>query len=25
VCTDCMYYLEYGQLDDMTMIDMKES
>jgi len=23
VCTDCLYYLNYGQLDDMTMADMK--
>ena len=21
VCCDCVYYLEYGQLDDMTMMD----
>ncbi len=21
VCTDCLYYNEYGQLDDMTMLD----
>lgn len=24
-CVDCMYYLEYGQLDDMTMLDMEEA
>jgi hypothetical protein len=23
VCTDCLYYAEYGQLDDMTMMDIK--
>ena len=23
VCWDCYYYLEYGQLDDMTMLDLK--
>jgi len=23
VCVDCYYYLEYGQLDDMTMMDLK--
>ena len=23
ICTDCEYYAEYGQLDDMTMMDMK--
>lgn len=22
VCPDCVYYVEYGQLDDMTMMDM---
>lgn len=22
-CTDCMYYLEYGRLDDSTMAEMK--
>ena len=22
ICEDCMYYSEYGQLDDMTMMDM---
>lgn len=22
ICTDCVYYLAYGQLDDMTMMDM---
>jgi len=26
ICVDCEYYVEYGQLDDMTMLDMdKES
>ena len=24
VCIDCVYYAEYGQLDDMTMMDMEE-
>jgi len=24
VCIDCLYYAEYGQLDDMTMSDMEE-
>jgi hypothetical protein len=24
ICTDCEYYAEYGQLDDMTMLDMEE-
>jgi len=23
VCVDCYYYLEYGQLDDRTMMDLK--
>ena len=23
ICTDCEYYAEYGQLDDMTMMDME--
>jgi len=22
VCADCVYYAEYGQLDDMTMMDI---
>lgn len=22
VCVDCLYYAEYGQLDDQTMMDM---
>lgn len=22
VCTDCIYYNEYGQLDDMTMLSL---
>lgn len=22
ICVDCMYYNEYGKLDDMTMMDM---
>ena len=24
VCPDCRYYSEYGQLDDMTMMDMAQ-
>lgn len=24
ICPDCAYYLEYGQLDDMTMMEMVE-
>ncbi len=24
ICTDCEYYAAYGQLDDMTMMDMKD-
>jgi len=24
VCCDCLYYAEYGQLDDVTMMDMEE-
>ena len=24
VCVDCIYYNVYGQLDDMTMLDMTE-
>ncbi len=23
ICVDCLYYIEYGQLDDMTMMDME--
>lgn len=23
VCSDCIYYAEYGQLDDMTMLDIE--
>jgi len=23
VCTDCVYYAEYGQLDDMTMSEIR--
>lgn len=23
-CTDCYYYIEYGQLDDMTMLDINK-
>ena len=23
VCIDCLYYAEYGQLDDMTMLDLE--
>lgn len=25
VCTDCIYYSEYGQLDDMTMLEIERS
>lgn len=25
ICEDCLYYLNYGQLDDMTMMEMEES
>jgi len=25
VCPDCLYYIEYGQLDDMTMMNIKEN
>ena len=24
VCIDCEYYVEYGQLDDMTMMEMEK-
>ena len=24
VCSDCAYYVAYGQLDDMTMMDMTD-
>ena len=24
VCTDCLYYAEYGQLDDQTMLGIEE-
>ena len=24
ICPDCLYYAEYGQLDDMTMLDMED-
>ena len=24
VCPDCLYYVEYGQLDDMTLMDMED-
>lgn len=24
VCVDCVYYAEYGQLNDLTMLDMVE-
>jgi hypothetical protein len=24
ICSDCLYYAEYGQLDDMTMMDMTD-
>ena len=23
VCIDCLYYVEYGRLDDMTMLDLE--
>lgn len=23
ICTDCVYYLAYGQLDDLTMLELK--
>lgn len=25
ICSDCVYYAEYGQLDDMTMMDIEDS
>lgn len=25
VCSDCLYYINYGQLDDMTMLDMESA
>jgi hypothetical protein len=25
ICTDCMYYAEYGRLDDMTMYGIEDS
>ena len=25
VCTDCIYYATYGQLDDQTMMDIEDS
>lgn len=25
VCTDCVYFAEYGQLDDMTMLEVEKS
>lgn len=25
ICGDCRYYLEYGRLDDMTMLDMDDA
>lgn len=25
VCTDCLYYLNYGQLDDLTMLEMESA
>ncbi len=25
VCEDCVYYVEYGQLDDMTMMRLEKS
>ena len=24
VCIDCLYYAEYGQLDDMTMLEVNQ-
>ena len=24
ICVDCIYYAEYGKLDDMTMLDMQD-
>lgn len=24
ICNDCVYYAEYGQLDDMTMMDIED-
>lgn len=24
-CVDCVYYLEYGRLDDMTMLEIEEN
>ena len=23
ICSDCVYFLAYGQLDDMTMLEME--
>lgn len=25
ICTDCVYFNEYGKLDDMTMMELEES
>jgi hypothetical protein len=25
ICGDCVYYAEYGQLDDMTMLEIEKS
>jgi hypothetical protein len=25
ICIDCYYYAEYGQLDDMTMLEIEEN
>lgn len=25
VCSDCVYYCEYGRLDDMTMLEIENS
>jgi len=25
ICTDCVYYAEYGRLDDMTMLEIEKS
>ena len=24
ICSDCMYYIEYGRLDDMTMMEIED-
>jgi hypothetical protein len=25
ICSDCVYYAEYGKLDDMTMMEMRQA